>query len=254
MKYTQLCCFEITTRCNLATAHPACPNLHPDRYGRLPTETGPLSDEQILDVLVEVHRRGFTGLVGWHFYCEPMFELERILEVQRKGRERIPMIRYLLWTNGTLFPRDLSPLGGAWETIIVSNYLQRDWTYLGEICEDVRVVSGDLDWRIHPPSGAGSSPCLRPYCDLLFDYYGNLRPCCWDWQGETSPGNLHQTELAELLSRWFALRDKLGPGRMADDAPPRCRSCGTRYNLLAPYDQATAERTAEHLRQRGAGG
>jgi len=246
MKYTQLLCFEITDRCNLSEAHPRCPNGHPEQYSHVDARR-PITDAKILEIARDVHARGFTGYTCWHHYCEPLLAWPRVKALQRQLRELVPGVKFMLWTNGTLLDQLADELKGQVDCLVISNYAGRDWSHASAICDDVRILGGDLDWRLDPPRHAGRERCLRMFVDLTIDYYGNVRPCCWDWRGEISPGNVHTTPWPDLVQRWLSLRAKLARQPMAEDAPARCLDCGTRYQVIGPYDQATAQRTSELL-------
>lgn len=72
MHLTQYLIFELCRECNLGTAHPECPNRHPQRYGSLPADE-PLTDNQIVNAAEAMYvTHGFKGRVGWHYYNEPL--------------------------------------------------------------------------------------------------------------------------------------------------------------------------------------
>jgi hypothetical protein len=68
-----------------------------------------------------------------------------------------------------------------------------------------------------------------------------------DWRNEVQIGNIHDTPWEGLLPRWVELRGRLASEPMAEDAPPRCLTCGTRYLNLAHYVPEVAARTLDHL-------
>jgi hypothetical protein len=246
MDKTQFLICEITNLCNRGAEHAACPNMAPERWGNSAGRR-PMTDAQIVDVAAKMYAGGFTGCVAWHHYCEPLMAQTRLLGVIQEIRKQVPQSRFLLWTNGDLFPEDLSAFDGVFEKMMVTNYAGRDLERLQAICPEINLISTNLDWRRNPPSQAGRDHCIRPYLEIIFDYYGNVRTCCMDWKNETGIGNIHDTPFEELWQRWLVQRDKLEATPMAADAPQRCLNCGTRYSMLAHYVPEIAARTLTYL-------
>ena len=248
MKYTQFCSFEISDVCNRGREHTACPNMHPDRW-KFSAGKRPMTDDQIIAVAEAMHAGGFTGCFAWHHYCEPLTRWPRLRDVIARIRVRVPSARFLLWTNGDLIPDDLSEFVGVFEQAMITNYAGRDLSRLSAVFPTIHHIPTTLDWRLNPPTHFGREPhCIRPYLEIVFDYYGNVRTCCMDWTGETSIGNIHDTPFQELWKMWLVRRDELAATPMAETAPRRCLACGTRYIHLAHYVPEIAARTLEHIR------
>jgi hypothetical protein len=243
---TQLLSIEITPLCNRGSEHKACPNRHPDRWMHS-AGLRPMSDHQIVSLVVEAHRMGFSGCVAWHVYNEPLMDWPRIQNVTKEIRLALPECKFLLWTNGDLMPDDASAFVGVFQTIVITNYANRDFGFLSSACDDIRFVGPGLDWRLNPPHNNSDAPCYRPFLECQIDYFGNVRVCCNAWRGEVSVGNIHDTAFADLWSLWVAQRSAIAATPMSASAPQRCRFCGTRYTSMADYAHDAAARIKSHL-------
>jgi hypothetical protein len=247
MNKTQLVILEISETCNRGSEHKLCPNAHPERWKHT-AHRKPVPDELLVDIAVKAYAMGFVGMVAFHHYCEPLMEWPRLRRVIMAIRERAPQSRFLLWTNGDLFPDDLSEFTGLFSMLCVTNYAGRDMARLSAVCKNIHLISTKLDWRLNPPPHYGREPhCIRPYLEIIIDYFGSVRTCCMDWRGETSIGNVHDTPFDDLWKLWLERRDKLASTPMVEDAPQRCLSCGTRYIHLADYVPEVASVTRKHL-------
>lgn len=253
MRYVQSLNFEISRDCNLREAHAAkCPIVLPDRYGALDT-TRPITDELILHCIACAYAAGFRGLIGWHFYNEPMVSWARIRPLMEWIRAAKPEARFLLWTNGTLLPDDLSELAG-FAQIVLTDYAAREWTE-----EDQQriaaatptttwtIVRAYLDDRAAEPRHSGPERCLKPFREMVVDYYGNAHLCCSDFRGHVALGNVwDEPFFATIAERFTAIRDLIKIEPMPASAPEFCRNCGHRQGTLGNVlDEAIhAETTA----------
>lgn len=234
MNRLQLLTFEVTTHCNLSGLHSRCPSGKPCRYELLDTSR-PVSEDRIVEIAEESHHLGFRGKIAWHGYCEPLLEFDKIRRLIARIREKVAGQRFLLWTNGALIENVADKLAGLFDTICVSNYLKRDWSFLHSACGDIRVFSGHLDRRMDPQGGDGDGPCRRVNVELLVDFYGNACPCCQDWRGALCLGNVNTDEWGSIVERYRSLRSQLDSFRMLPGAPERCRKCGTRDAGIPDY-------------------
>lgn len=251
MQLMQFLGFEVTTACNRGAEHAACPNRHPDRW-KYCSSLEPMTNNQIVSVAETVYAGGFTGVVTFHYYNEPLMDWWRIRILTSRIRESVPQAKFLLWTNGDFLPTiPAHEIAGVFTTIVITNYAKRDLAFVSEFCDDVRTVGPDLDWRLHPPvtSPDNAVRCLRPHLEMVFDYCGNVRTCCNDWQGETSIGNIHDTPFEELWDRWKRLREAVAQTPMGEASPLRCLTCGTRYPNMSPFVPDAAQRTMQHLEE-----
>lgn len=226
MRLTQYLIFEISAQCNLAGAHLRyCPAGRPDRYGDL-DRSRPLTDEAIVETAAAAHHLGFAGLIGWHYYCEPMLAWPRIRRMIAAIREETPVEGFVLWTNGYRLA-DLSPDElRLFRQIVVTNYDGADWDWLADRAGravEVRILAPRFDGRAASPAGA-PGPCYRPYNELVLDHYGNGHLCCWDYCGAISLGSLWDSRgFAGIVREFCRLRNVLI--RSPLDAPEFCQRC-----------------------------
>jgi hypothetical protein len=254
MKCTQFLIFEACTQCNLARRHGMCPTLDHRRYASLPHDQ-PLSDEQIVEVATRMYREfGFQGLIGWHYYNEPLVAGKRVAALMRRIRENVPESRFVLWTNGTVAPADPEDLK-LFEKAFVTDYSRlgdrpRQLPLLQSKINDVQVIPVRFDQRRQGGVRADNARCLRPFTEFIVDYYGNVHLCCYDWQGSATVGNLRTESLDQVVARWQEWRRKIVlPSGMALDAPAACRSCWMRSQSLDPLDARGVQAAQEYLEQ-----
>ncbi len=241
MRLIQLFACELSAGCNLAAAHPLCPVNDRRRWQQVDTRRR-LDD----DTIVQIARRayghlGFTGLMGFHLYNEPLLSKDRMLALMMRIRAAVPASRFILYTNGTLIRPPAAELA-VFEEIRITNYTGRDFSFLEPLVPRLVVTRPDFDNRRDPPASIGSAPCLRPFVELAVDAYGNVHTCSIDWQGDTRIGNVFTEDFALLVARFAVIRASLCGRKMAPDAPPRCLSCTNRYSRIATYDARIARR------------
>lgn len=239
MRHLQFLIFELAPRCGLASRHALCPVRDPRRWRDLDTRRR-LDD----DTIVECARRayaelGFRGLVGFHFYNEPLESKARMLRLIRRIREAVPASRFVLWTNGVLVEPPASDLS-TFDQIWVSNYESRDFSFLRSVTRKLVVIDPHLDGRRDLPANPSRRPCYRPYVELIVDAFGNTHVCSIDWQGRASPGNVHAIDFEILVERHVAIRDSIGRWRMRADAPAACLACDHRYDSIDALDEKIA--------------
>jgi hypothetical protein len=243
LNLTQFLIFELGTKCNLGPLHQKCPNMLPWRDA-LP-KSGTLTSENGQSIVVESAVRayndlGFTGYVGFHFYNEPSLEGDIMLSIMARIRAQVPKARFILWTNGT-------------------NLL---WT-IRHRQEFAAVVQSDyatdpegtrLDGRLDTHEGPDSIlPCVRPFTEFIIDHYGNHHPCCADWEGKATLGNIFDVGFDTLVQRFGEFCFKVSGMKMAADAPQRCRRCTSPYRCqwneaIPDFDKTIKART---IRWRG---
>jgi hypothetical protein len=246
---TQMIEFELGSKCNLGHIHSDCPNMHPDRYGDLDT-TCVLDDDTIVRCAVEAYRDlGFTGMIGWIYYNEPLLQMDRMFGLMDRIKAEAPKARFILWTNGMLVPEDCSRFK-AFTQIIVSEYNEqsrRGYERLASAGLPITprlIENAALDNRLHQIEPADkSAPCLRPFTEFIVDYHGNVHLCCYDWQGKASPGNVFTDGFAEVAQKWRDLLPHLCGDHMTAAAPRFCQDCGHRWtDKHQLHDQPTIDR------------
>jgi hypothetical protein len=231
MDKTQFLIFELGRQCNLGAIHTACPNLHKDRFAESIRE---LDDETILRIARDVYwDHGFRGLVGWHYYNEPLLQQERMFRLMDAIKWECPQAGFILWTNGTRLPADCAEFA-KFDQIHITDYSAdgrppRNLPYLQAAAPRAQIHRWTLDQRLHMLGETQNTrPCLRPFTEFIVDYSGRVHICCYDWRGLASPGSVYDCTTAEIVAKWQAMRDSVVGERMAVDAPEACRRCTMR--------------------------
>jgi len=253
LRMLQMLEFELGKECNLGEAHSDCPNLHPDRFRFLDTSRE-LDDDTIVATAAEAYNvLGFTGLVGWIYYNEPLLQTDRMFALMARIKAAAPAARFILWTNGTLIPEECDRFR-QFEQIVVSEYNsqgRRGFDRLAAKSIPARIIEdAQFDDRLHtlPPEDP-TAPCLRPFVELIFDHHGNTHLCCYDWRGEGTLGNLFQASMADLAKRWRDVVPEIAGRSMGDGAPEVCRGCGHRWGKYQCHDETIVARARRWRKQ-----
>lgn len=248
---TQILEFELGSGCNLAGEHTLCPNRDPCRYLGLDTSQK-LDDDTIVNCAVRAYRElGFTGLVGWIYYNEPLLQADRMFRLMDRIKAQMPAARFILWTNGTLIPEDCEQYR-AFEQIFISGYNAescrgRDRLVAKKI--NLQWIDAPcLDNRLEDIAPADpDAPCLRPHVEFIIDNYGNTHLCCYDWQGRATVGNVFAEDFAVIARRWRDQLPSIAGPRMTSCAPDACRHCGHRWiDKYQGHDQQILERVRRY--------
>ncbi len=249
----QIIDFELGEKCNLGHVHDACPNLHPERFSLLNTEKQ-MSDELIIESAVTAYEKlGFTGLIGFHYYNEPLMQSKRLFRLAATIKGKVPKARFLLWTNGMLIPENVDQYH-IFDQIVISGYNAesargRDRLAAAGIkCSYADNAQLDNRLQTLEPKDKSAS-CLRPFLEMIFDTYGNTHICCYDWRGQGTTGNLNTQPIEELAVAWFKALPKIAGKKMGADAPEVCLNCSQRWSDYQVHDQAIVER-AKNWRKR----
>jgi hypothetical protein len=227
---TQFLIFEIGCKCNLGHVHGKCPNSI-----RTPTSTRTLTDDLILKCIDEAYtQHSFTGLVGWHYYNEPMLEHERIFSLM----ERYPRGRYVLWTNGTIQPDDSRM--GLFEQVYCTDYTGINRSYYSR-CKNVSIISPVFDNRIKDVKRMSEDGglCWRQHTESILDNWGVSHLCCQDWRADIEIGSIWHSTFGMLLRRRREILRQMSKG----EYPERCRKCNGKIKRLAKFDKIIRERT-----------
>lgn len=245
LSLTQILEFELGTGCNLAGEHAACPNRDARRFASL-DESRELDDETIVRCAVRAYRElGFTGLIGWIYYNEPLLQADRMFRLMERIKAETPAARFILWTNGTLIPQDCGRYA-AFEQIVISNYGDESQRGAGRLLAKgitAKLCGGELDGRLEwiAPTDPQAA-CLRPFVEFVIDARGNVHLCCYDWQGKACVGNVLTDDLAAVANRWRETLPSIAGRTMTDDAPEFCRQCGHRWSAIQEHDPSIVER------------
>ncbi|HUC85341.1 MAG TPA: glycosyltransferase, partial [Candidatus Acidoferrales bacterium] len=219
------------------------------------SQTGtPLTDDKIIELAVKAYEQNhFQGLVGWHFYNEPMLQINRILSLMERIRARVPAARFLLWSNGTIPCND--PRMTMFSLANVSDYFNNEPLLRKRFnaLKNLNIGSRVFDDRLTSPMGAASKKrCLRPLVEIPVDGFGNVHLCCQDWKNEIPMGNVWSTSWEEILANRRAIMGKICGPVMSDDAPDRCLKCAGRLDGLPTFDSQSRERAFKYVSSLGA--
>ena len=219
VKHTRLLSIEIGTRCNLTQRHTLCPsNCERDTHGHIM-----LTDARVVRVIADAHRAGFRGLVGFHYYCEPMMYWNRIKRLVESARVETPEARYILWTNGTILPADFAEQR-IFHTIVVTDYNGDGKRWAG-LAENVHIMPPSLDRRLsYPADPHRMGPCELLYREMPIDAWGNVHLCCYDWQGKHIVGNVQAEPFDAIAKSWREVRKTLAANDRNGDPEP-CKAC-----------------------------
>lgn len=244
MDKVQFLSIELGCKCNLGRIHTACPNLSSERYAHLDTSRT-LNDGMIIRLATRFYREfGFTGLVAWHYYNEPLMEMDRMFYLMDLIKSAVPTARFCLWTNGTLIPADCSRFA-AFEQIHVTSYQEappKNLDALRRVRSNVQVHHNGLDKRLRGLVNVSDSPCLRPFTEFVVDNFGNVHLCCYDWRGLASPGNIFRDGVKSCVARFQAIREAVVLDKMSPDAPEACLRCGFKTAVITSFDLPSRNR------------
>lgn len=231
LSLTQVLPFEITNVCNLSGEHCGlCPAGDPNRYGTLDTSR-PITDDLIVDCVKQSLEMGFRGEIMWHYYNEPFLAWPRLKPLMQRIKAEWPAARFGCFTNGTSFPNDLSELS-VFDDMWVSNYARCDWhAILTPHVKRLRVTDGILDQRMTPMDYDEWRGCLRPFHEVIIDYYGNGHFCCGDWKGEERIGNVWDQGFKHVASEYIHILNLVRQPTMPVDSPAICRRCRLRCGM-----------------------
>lgn len=235
----QILTTEIGPGCNLAGEHKKCPSADPRRWEGVDRARF-LDDDTLVECVVEAHQRfNFSGLWASHFYNEPTLYAERLVKLAQRIRARVQSLRMLLWTNGTI-PADLTA-AGEFEVVYMTAH-KTIFPIFGVKYQKLVTVGAGLDDRLEPPVTTSDRPCSRPFTEFILDYHGRHHPCCYDWQGAASLGNVLDDGFDTLVVRWQKFRDAVCGRHMTDYAPRACLDCGKRTGVITGFCEAARQR------------
>ena len=233
LPFTQFLIFELGTKCNLKSEHPKCPINH-----RTKNVTA-LSNKKILELATSAYKElGFTGLIGFHFYNEPMIYWERMLHLMDSIRAEIPESRFILWTNGTILIDE--PRFDNFELVVVTNYLNKDRAVYEKYYRNKLLIQEpNFDDRLTYGGAKDKSKCQRQFIEFIIDSYGEVILCCQDWHTEVKIGNVNYEELSELSDRKMRISNPL--------MNVICQNCSGKIPL-ANFDDEIYNKTINYLR------
>lgn len=253
LSIVQIIEFELGEGCNLHHVHPQCPNRHPDRWPP-GDQSPPMDDQQIVECAEAAYNwHGFTGLIGFIYYNEPLLQKERMFRLMETIESVVPTARFILWTNGYFIEDDCERYR-QFEQIVISGYSEtsrRGALRLARRKIEFRYANyPQLDGRLEKLEPQYPlQPCRRPFVELIFDARGNMHWCCYAWRYNETYGSIHDTPFDDLVERWHNTLPKIVGRRMEDGAPECCLGCGFRWNRIQVHDIEIVRRAEAYERE-----
>ena len=199
--------------------------------------------QRIVDMLAEAEYAGKLALFSNN---EPFLD-KRIIEFHKYAREKLPLCRMHLFTNGTLLNLNLFlQIIPYLDELIIDNYsdeakipnhLQEIIDYCQEhpaLMEKVTVVlrrqnellssrGGEASNRCALPDVSGET-CALPFQQLIIRPDGKVSLCCNDPLGKFTMGDLNHQTISEIWSgeKFMSVRENLKIGRQMLD---KCMKC-----------------------------
>lgn len=227
LEETSLLSFEITNRCNLEHVHDKCP-INCRQYQHIGKT---LDKDIIVQTIRAAQEMGFTGMVAFHYYNEPLLKKDLILSII----EEVNDCKYLLWTNGLLLSRNIeeNDFLKKFTHVCITCYDEKDVPFfqaLSDYYKNIELFDWELDDRldIYNKNKPNRLSCKRPLFEMPIDYYGNIHLCCMDWNNSYSIGNIIDHELSEILhGERYKNLISMCKRRLIDDnvCPPICKTC-----------------------------
>lgn len=223
---TSLLSFEVTPFCNLMKEHKECP-VNFRTYNN--TEYS-LNENSIVETIKEAINLGFTGLVSFHYYNEPLLEKDLIIRVMKL----VPEARYMIWTNGLLLDRrvDNNEFLRKFAKVNITCYDPKDMPFFKDLdvyYGNIEIFDWELDDRmfIYDKEIINVLSCKRPLFEVPIDYHGNIRLCCMDWKNEYHIGNIFIDGFSNIMqSDSYANLLSMCRKRMWNDKCPEiCKNC-----------------------------
>lgn len=220
--------FEVFNGCNLDRKHDFCPVNDPERY---PACEGYVKcpDEDIVRFATHaLKKRGFGGLIGFHYYCDPLMNIPRMLKLMKGIKEHHEAARFILWTNGLLLKSEHRAWLSGFDRIVVTLHEPSKEKQIREAVGDtknVHIADAIYDDRIkvYDSSEKVARRCIRPsQIELPVNYYGWIRLCCGDYRGQVSLGNISQ-EKPDLLMDYF----EEAAQEVEAGTPEICKKCNS---------------------------
>jgi len=237
LKTTSLLSFEISNKCNLQKLHPKCPiNL---RQYKVKEKT--LNKEIIVKTIKQAMDHGFTGMVAFHYYNEPLLNKDLILEIINE----VPTCKYLLWTNALLLDRKVenNDFLKKFSLVCITCYNKKDMPYfetLKNYYKNIDIFDWELDDRleIYNKKVENNLSCKRPLFEIPIDYYGNIHLCCMDWNNSHAIGNIFKEDFIDILNKEeYKSLIKTCKGRLLnnDICPKICKTCDKMWVSYPKY-------------------
>jgi len=203
-------CFELRPGCNMTDVHPWCPSSCRELLPGLLIE-----DSTIESFASACTRRGFKGMIGFHYYSEPMLDIDRILAFM----QRCPQYRYVLWTNGLLLTEQSRDWLECFEQVSISLYSQQEAIRILPIINGLsNCVANDAphDRRIDLYDAEIQSPggCIRPRTiEIPVDAWGRLHLCCSDYDAHVDIASIVTDDHDYCINRYLQEAQRAAVGQ-----------------------------------------
>lgn len=200
--------FEISSNCNMSSAHAWCPINDPLRYPEHESHIV-CSNESIINFAQAMYLRGFNGLIAFHYYCDPLINANRLLYLIQNIKNAIPRSEFILWTNGALLDNLSINWLSVFKQIMITLHNLTDKERLQNIVKDFpNTIFHDNvhDDRslIYDCKTIKRDKCLRPLkIEMPINYYGNVRLCCSEFRGQVSIGNIQQENIDDVIDNFI---------------------------------------------------
>lgn len=226
MNHIKIISFELSNNCNLKKYHPKCPINH-RHYDKCNKE---MSNKRIIELMDDAVEHGFTGMFAFHYYNEPLLSVDRIKDIigYRKN------YKYLLWTNGLLFNRNVSEnnIIKLFHKVVITCYKEENkkwFEQIKEVYKNVEIGYWSLDNRgeIYSESEENIFGCQRINIELPIDSIGNVHLCTIDWKQSVNLGNVKDRLLSEIICgrQYRNIHKNVFGKQLGDDAPEICKRC-----------------------------
>lgn len=253
---------ETINRCNSTCSF--CPaNKNDDKrpFARM-------TDEMFKKIIEDLREWDYRGWISLYVNNEPFID-NRIIEMHRYVKRRLPKCKVLFFTNGILMSKEkFLEIIPYIDKMVINNYGEKIKLHknINEIYRYVKTHEDeftDKDIKINiryikdvltnrageAPNKKATSriinePCLFPYTDFTIFANGNAGICCNDATEKTNVGNVMTEALKEIWEnecaqgRHYAyIRKKMAQGRAGYGF---CRNCdtldaGLRINIIKGY-------------------
>jgi hypothetical protein len=217
--------FEVADHCNMSGAHKFCPVNDSLRYP--PHERKEkCPDANIVAFAIKVHDRGFKGLVGFHYYCDPLVDVSRMLRLMDSMKCVMPEVKFILWSNGTLLKQVHRNWLVSFEKVVFTLHDKSIKARIEEITNgmsNVQIADAYYDMRLDLYSSKKRvvGPCIRPSkIELPVNYHGQVRLCCSDYRGWVSIGNIADEDHNKILDAFSEAADLVAEAKV-----PICWKC-----------------------------
>ena len=224
---TSLISFEITNGCNLQNMHDKCP-INCRKYK---TKGKSLDKLSVVRTIKKAQEMGFTGMVAFHYYNEPLLKKDLVLSII----DEVPNCKYLLWTNALLLSRKVeeNEFLKKFTKVCITCYDRADMEFFQQLSsyyKNIEIFDWELDDRldIYCKTKPNKLSCKRPLFEIPIDYCGNIHLCCMDWDNSYDIGNILVENFEDIINgEKYQELIRMCKGRLIDEkvCPKICKTC-----------------------------